>query len=298
MSAVVLRQAVDEFLHAVELDREPATYRRYRSVLDGLLVRFGEQTPVKKLTVTLVDRWKTERRTAGTAPGTVRTDLQAVSGLCSFAIRRGWLRQNPVSGVELPPGSDEGATRVLNAAEELLYFGALSRRRESGPGRDLHDAAVLLREQGMRPEELLGGRWSDILAGTHLFIAAGKTKYARRKLELTVRSRAVLDSRADIAARSPFFFPSPRPGLPRPLSYSALQKQHQRLVEKIGLADVSLYALRHTFATTMAEAGCPLPVLGQLLGHSPKNGLKMVLRYVHPSQAAMDQAMQTFAARA
>jgi len=49
-----------------------------------------------------------------------------------------------------------------------------------------------------------------------------------------------------------------------------------------------LYDLRHTFATRMVEAGCSLPALAAILGH---NGLRMVMRYVHPQQEHKDAAM-------
>ena len=49
-----------------------------------------------------------------------------------------------------------------------------------------------------------------------------------------------------------------------------------------------LYDLRHSFATRMVEAGCSLPALAAILGHS---GLRMVMRYVHPQQEHKDAAM-------
>ena len=38
----------------------------------------------------------------------------------------------------------------------------------------------------------------------------------------------------------------------------------------------------------MVEAGCSLPALAAILGHS---GLRMVMRYVHPQQEHKDAAM-------
>jgi len=54
-----------------------------------------------------------------------------------------------------------------------------------------------------------------------------------------------------------------------------------------------LYDLRHTFATRMAAKGMPLTTLAAILGHS---NLRCVMRYVHPTQAQMDQAMAAYAA--
>jgi integrase len=52
-----------------------------------------------------------------------------------------------------------------------------------------------------------------------------------------------------------------------------------------------LYDLRHTFATRMVEAGCDLPTLAAILGHS---GLRMVMRYVHPTAQHQKEAMRKY----
>lgn len=53
-----------------------------------------------------------------------------------------------------------------------------------------------------------------------------------------------------------------------------------------------LYDLRHTFATRMAEAGCPLPVLAAILGHA---NLRSIHRYVHVRPAVQQEAMLRYA---
>lgn len=52
-----------------------------------------------------------------------------------------------------------------------------------------------------------------------------------------------------------------------------------------------IYDLRHTFATRFALRGGSLPVLAKILGHAD---LSMLNRYIHPSQADMDKAMDAF----
>jgi integrase len=42
-----------------------------------------------------------------------------------------------------------------------------------------------------------------------------------------------------------------------------------------------LYDFRHTFATRCAQAGCELPILADLLGHSD---ITTTMRYVHPAK--------------
>ena len=48
--------------------------------------------------------------------------------------------------------------------------------------------------------------------------------------------------------------------------------------------------MRHTFATRFALAGGSLPLLARILGHADLS----LMRYVHPSQADMDRAMEWY----
>jgi integrase len=59
-----------------------------------------------------------------------------------------------------------------------------------------------------------------------------------------------------------------------------------------GLLDgFDLYSLRHTFATRFYEATKDLDKLARILGHS---NLATVRRYVNPSTADIDRAMERF----
>jgi integrase len=69
-----------------------------------------------------------------------------------------------------------------------------------------------------------------------------------------------------------------------------MQNTHRRAVRVSGV-DCRIYDLRHTFATRMAARGMPLPTLAAILGHA---SLRSIMRYVHPNQAIMDEAMLRF----
>ncbi len=57
-----------------------------------------------------------------------------------------------------------------------------------------------------------------------------------------------------------------------------LQKPWKRIREKIGLDDVRLHDLRHTFASIAASNGLSLPIIGALLGHKQ---IQTTARYAH-----------------
>ena len=87
--------------------------------------------------------------------------------------------------------------RVLSLEEEARYLAAASE--------PLAPIATVLSDTGMRPEECYRLRWETITwtrtsgrNGT-LLVTHGKTKAARRVLPFTLRVRAVLEERWEVA---------------------------------------------------------------------------------------------------
>jgi site-specific recombinase XerD len=120
-----------------------------------------------------------------------------------------------------------------------------------------------------------------------LTIQRGKSKAARRVLNITMASRDVLARRLQT------------PGLWVFRSQKYQERhigQHQRLwgvvTAKAGLSMV-LYDLRHTFATRAVERGVDLPKLMAILGHA---NLRSIMRYVHTTQTHLADGMRTFEA--
>src|SRR5437870_13783528 len=92
---------------------------------------------------------------------------------------------------------------VLSAEEEKQYFAAAAKHQ------DLSDLGRLMLNQGMRPEEVLALSKFDLtLEPAQLQVRSGKSKAARRTLDLTPESRAILARR--MTGESPRMFPPPR----------------------------------------------------------------------------------------
>lgn len=83
-------------------------------------------------------------------------------------------------------------------------------------------------------------------------------------------------------------FVNPDGGMYRPDSYS---KIFQRYVKRLGLPPIGLHGLRHTFATAALDAGVPLKVLSQILGHSKIGITADVYQHVTPeaTETAFEQ---------
>ena len=182
---------------------------------------------------------------------------------------------------------------ILTQAEEMSYFQTATSEftitikgiiHNHGPFRDLHDVGRLILLQGNRPEEIYNLQRADVdLEKGKFWVRKGKSRAARRELQLLPESREILARRLSMLA-SPWVFPSPkRVGLP----ITKLNGSHEKVLKATGLSFV-LYDLRHTFATRAAERGMPLPLLAKILGHA---NMRSIEKYVHPTQPALDAAM-------
>lgn len=271
-----------------EYREHPATARRLRTSMASCSEFFG-RTPLHAIGAGELEDYKAWRRSCGIREITIRHDLHALSKLYQYGVKHRWCNRNATKLVAIPSDRDAVRQHVLSDDEEAAYFGAMI------PGSTLADCAKLMLLTGMRPEETLalGKAHIDVEQGT-LLVARGKTAAARRLLALVPDAVEILRRR--MASPGPHVFPG------RGNSVQRVNGAHDRLLHRhnnpaegpkpeLQLSFV-LYDLRHTFATRMAEAGCPLPVLAAILGHA---NLRSIHRYVHVRPAVQQEAMLRYA---
>ncbi len=297
-------EAAEDFLAWVDgKHREhPSTAQRIRTSFASL-GEFFKDRMVHTISEGHVDDYASwRRREHRVREVTIRHDLHALSKFFQYAVKHNWCRDNPVRKAEIPSDARAVRMHVLTAVEVATYFKAAQRFP------NLYDLGRLMLNQGCRPDELMSLHQVDIdLAKGQLRITAGKTTAARRTLKLTVESKSILARRMDGAT---WIFKGKCAGE----HLTKLNSSHEKVLDRINpcascggmlvdhkgktctyerahVLEFVLYDLRHTFATRMVEAGCSLPALAAILGHS---GLRMVMRYVHPQQEHKDAAMQRY----
>jgi integrase len=278
--------AAEEFLDWAKMEyrAHPNSHRRIATSLTSAK-KFFANRPVSTIYESEIETYKVWRVTEHKVRDiTLRHDLHALSTFFQYAIKQHWTRENPIRNVKIPSDEDAVRIHVITLEEEREYFKRASRNR------NLYDLARLIRNQGMRPEEVLSLRKEDIdLERGQLKIRSGKTKAARRTLNLTAESRSILAKRCQDP--SIWIFPSDR-------------KSGKHIVRMNGAHDTAcaenrtrralsfvLYDFRHTFATEMAQAGVDLATLAAILGHS---SIRVVQKYVHPTADHQQQAMRKF----
>jgi integrase len=107
---------------------------------------------------------------------------------------------------------------------------------------------------------------------------------------MTVETLQILKSR--MKGKSPWIFPSRR----KPGSHiGRINSAHDRIVAEATkegvIIDYVPYDFRHTFATRVAQNNTDLPTLASLLGH---DGIRCVLKYVHPTAEHKKMAMKSY----
>jgi len=139
----------------------------------------------------------------------------------------------------------------------------------------LRDAATILLDCGLRPEECYRLRWEHVRASA-LHIPYGKTANARRSIPLSKRAEAVLEMRRPAAASDWVFAAPTKSGH---IEQSSLRKQHKTACTDVGLAYFPFYTFRHTCLTKWSQHMDPY-TLAYFAGHSDFGTTR---RYVHPN---------------
>jgi integrase len=121
---------------------------------------FGEFNPIRVslITTSKVENWITSRHSEGVELGTLKKILVTLGQIMAYAVRHGYLAQNPVRDAERPRGNglkDENGTRVLSPAEISAFLGTVREAKY----RTLFMLAIT---SGARQGELLGLKWGDV----------------------------------------------------------------------------------------------------------------------------------------
>lgn len=226
--------------------------------------------------------FKAKARQARKTPATLNRYMVAISAVFTWAIEarlapRAWV--HPCRGIRRLPEA-EGRVRFLDADERSRLFAACRASRYPR----LYALALTAMLTGARRGELLALRWRDLNLEAGI-ARLGKTKNGdRRTLILLPR---VLEALAPFAGSDPgrFVFGSVRERYQHP---AQIESAWRDAVARAGIRDFHFHDLRHCCASYMAQAGVPLNVIAEVLGHRK---LDMARRYAHLTTQSKAQAM-------
>lgn len=202
----------------------------------------------------------------GNSNSTIRRELNTLQSILNFAASRG---EREYIKVDKPP---ENTPKHDTLTEEEMdnIFALLPP--------DVHRIARFLRYTGCRPVEALNLTYDDVDFDANKVILRsikGRSGNVReRVIPLHPKAREAI----------PYSVPLPTGHIfkvnGRVIKNSYDLPEQWRLARAQVYPDMTagMYALRHTFATTLARKGAPAKVIADLLGHTD---LKMVMRYMN-----------------
>ena len=237
------------------------------------------------------------------SPKTVRLVHSVIHKALADAHRKGSVARNVADLADPPKISTRARPKmtVWNADELRLFFELIN-------GHDLYTALYVKANTGMRRGEVLGLTWRVIdfdnarLSVTQtvtapdyeVIVSDVKSAHSLRTIDLDPRTVAVLRSwrkqqletymrngvRTDDTG---FVFARPDG---KPIHPDYFSQTFDRLVAKMDLPTIRPHDLRHTHATLLLQAGVPIKVVSERLGHASVAFTMQVYQHVLPGMQA------------
>lgn len=310
--APTIRALVAACLAASKARLRPSTHRGYEFTYNNhVLPDFGD-LPITGLTPVLVEKWVEGLAAKGLSPATIRNTFVALSKVCKYAIRHGYIQQNPCFGTPLPRSTNPSDTftgKVLTRSEVETLAASMA-----APG------GLLLRFMaytGLRAGEVAGLKIEDFdplhgtvrvrrtvqrIAGKGWVATAPKTKRSARTLPILSTAlqsdmEHFLNEHPNRADPEAPLWPGRKPGthavdFSRRLDPTNFLRWYFRpaLVAHDLPRDFRLHDLRHTAASLWLDAGIEPHKVSRWLGHSNIALTDSIYSHLYPSDYADERA--------
>ena len=279
-SDISLEDFFKKFTGYSEINHAPASFVRYQNILNNFLHFLGERQGYKltHLSPRLFEDYKIYRRKVPLNKGilaktnTVNMELKTLRTIFNYAIKWGYLKENPTKGVSKLKVTDAKKPRFLSKDEIKCLL--------DNCGRELYPIFYTFLNTGMRLGELVNLTWDDIDFKSHKIYIQTKEFWHPKTGERTIpMSDGVFDLLSELRKkREPnfkFVFAGKKDG---PLTIK-LRERLITVAKKCGFEDVTkIHTLRHTFASHLVMNGVDLPTVQRLLGHSD---IQTTMIYAH-----------------
>jgi integrase len=298
----------DSWLPVMETRVKPTTHRGYRQMMADYAIPVLGARPLQRLNTLDLDQLyadmlRGEGFNRALSPGTVANVHRVIHKVLSDAVDAGLAVDNVAARAKPPRPWRVRSARVSawSPAELGLFLRATASDRLAAVWR-------LAAMTGMRRGEVLGLRWEDVdlararvavrraLVEVDYRVVESSTKAnAARTIDLDRRTVESLEEHREAQAHEHREWGSAyeandlvtswqNGSAVHPQAFSRMFRSH---VEKAGLRRIRLHDLRHTHATLALQAGVPVTIVSERLGHhSAGFTLKQYAHAVPGMQAA------------
>jgi integrase len=253
--APTIADLCDRFVEEHVSRKRPSTQRDYRAIVEEIRAAIGRMK-IAAVEFEHIDRL--HRDITKRAPYRANRTLAVASKMFTLAIRWKWRTDNPCRGVERNP--EHGRKRYLSADELVRLCAALD--QHGGQSADIFRLLLLT---GARCGELLSATWAQfddkltIWTKPHTAVKQAKDHV----VPLSPPARTLLRRiREQQGVGETLVFPGRRG------HRSDLKHAWTKICAAAGIRGLRVHDLRHSYASTLINAGFGLPVIGALLGHA------------------------------
>jgi len=226
--------------------------------------------------------FKRKRGALQKSTATVNRYMQAISAVFTWVIEqrlcpKGWV--HPCRGIKRLPDAKE-RVRFLDADERTRLYAAV----KASEYPRLWALTLLALKTGARRGELLALTWRDVDLDKGI-ATLGKTKNGDRRTLVLLPD--VVEALTPFKSSDPtrYVFGSVRSKYQSPTSIDSAWRD---AVARAKIRNFKFHDLRHCCASYMAQAGIPLNVIAEVLGHRK---LDMTKRYAHLTTQTKASAM-------
>ncbi len=276
---------IQSFLKYLEFEKRSSQYTlvSYRCDLEQF-ISFSEEKEINtvvQVTRKHVRNWIVNLVEAGLAPKSVNRKVTSLKSYFKFLMREGVVEVNPVDGVPTPKLAKKLPVFVRDSEMNLLLDEIPFPENYEGTRDKL--ILELFYGSGMRLSELVNLQDRDFDLGQGLVKVTGKFNKQRIipmydslsnmvRDYLKIRNGSFCGDRADA-----FFLTAKGVKVYHKLVYRVVKKY---LSQVTTLHKKSPHVLRHSFATSLLNAGADLNAIKELLGHANLNATEV---YTHSS---------------
>lgn len=249
--------------------------RAYRSALEHhVLPRFGD-VAIATITTRQVRAWLEDELVRTGSDNTVRAYHSALSTVLMDAVLDGLAESNPAHGASKRLYTSRPACEPKAMTPEERFSFLLYAREDRYWA---HDLFCFASRTGLRLGELLALRKRHVHLATKVVAVEstyhgsgrhGRTKNKKpRMVELSPDACRVAERIVD-RAEPPHYWLFPGRSGEQPLHPSSVEVSFERIRQAASLpADLTVHALRHTYASILAARGVPAQWIQQQLGHA------------------------------
>ena len=267
------------YLEYSEANRRPSTHRNNVYRLKNICRSRWSRRDLASITTAEIHQWSS-RRLQAVKHATVNRDVSIISVVFKWAVRLGYVEDNPAGRIER--GTEARRPRTLWLEAEECH--ALVEAADT----EFRSVLVCALHAGLRRAELWDLEWRSVdLRRKELVVEPEHQKSPRpRRVPMTrdlvrefkaVRQRRKPD---DLRPRSRVLLRPPGRPWGASSTRQALARTRRRATEIVEERrhQITMHVLRHTFASHLAQQGVAFQEIAQLLGHTTT---RVTERYAH-----------------